>query len=401
MAVWKQFVVALVVIVAAAFAWVRFDPGADAMLANWGMDWARAAVPAQETTSSQNQGDRPRNQTRSAMVIAAPVVEAVINDRLSAIGTGQANASVSVKPYSAGRITEILVEPGTAVEKGDVLAKLESETEQFAVDRARIALEDASARSGRLKSLRSSNAATDVQVTDAELLENTARLALREAELTLERRDIVAPISGVVGILPVEAGNYVTADTQVAIIDDRSSIVVDFWVPERYAAAIVVGAPVSTTSIARPNEVLEGTVKAVDSRLDEASRTLLVEARLANLEDTLRPGMSFRVSMQFPGDRYPSVDPLAIQWGTDGAFVWVVDGGTARRVPVRIIQRNTENVLVAGDLSVGDNVVTEGIHLVREGAELLVGSRGGPAAREQAVSADAAEGASSSQAVRQ
>jgi len=401
MAVWKQFVVALVVIVAAAFAWVRFDPGADAMLANWGMDWARAAVPAQETTSSQNQGDRPRNQTRSAMVIAAPVVEAVINDRLSAIGTGQANASVSVKPYSAGRITEILVEPGTAVEKGDVLAKLESETEQFAVDRARIALEDASARSGRLKSLRSSNAATDVQVTDAELLENTARLALREAELTLERRDIVAPISGVVGILPVEAGNYVTADTQVAIIDDRSSIVVDFWVPERYAAAIVVGAPVSATSIARPNEVLEGTVKAVDSRLDEASRTLLVEARLANLEDTLRPGMSFRVSMQFPGDRYPSVDPLAIQWGTDGAFVWVVDGGTARRVPVRIIQRNTENVLVAGDLSVGDNVVTEGIHLVREGAELLVGSRGGPAAREQAVSADAAEGSSSSQAVRQ
>ena len=401
MAVWKQFVVALVVIVAAAFAWVRFDPGADAMLANWGMDWARAAVPAQETTSSQNQGDRPRNQTRSAMVIAAPVVEAVINDRLSAIGTGQANASVSVKPYSAGRITEILVEPGTAVEKGDVLAKLESETEQFAVDRARIALEDASARSGRLKSLRSSNAATDVQVTDAELLENTARLALREAELTLERRDIVAPISGVVGILPVEAGNYVTADTQVAIIDDRSSIVVDFWVPERYAAAIVVGAPVSATSIARPNEVLEGTVKAVDSRLDEASRTLLVEARLANLEDTLRPGMSFRVSMQFPGDRYPSVDPLAIQWGTDGAFVWVVDGGTARRVPVRIIQRNTENVLVAGALNVGDNVVTEGIHLVREGAELLVGSRGGSAAREQAVSADAAEGSSSSQAVRQ
>lgn len=401
MAVWKQFVVALVVIVAAAFAWVRFDPGADAMLANWGMDWARAAVPAQETTSSQNQGDRPRNQTRSAMVIAAPVVEAVINDRLSAIGTGQANASVSVKPYSAGRITEILVEPGTAVEKGDVLAKLESETEQFAVDRARIALEDASARSGRLKSLRSSNAATDVQVTDAELLENTARLALREAELTLERRDIVAPISGVVGILPVEAGNYVTADTQVAIIDDRSSIVVDFWVPERYAAAIVVGAPVSATSIARPNEVLEGTVKAVDSRLDEASRTLLVEARLANLEDTLRPGMSFRVSMQFPGDRYPSVDPLAIQWGTDGAFVWAVEGGTARRVPVRIIQRNTENVLVAGALNVGDNVVTEGIHLVREGAELLVGSRGGSAAREQAVSADAAEGSSSSQAVRQ
>lgn len=401
MAVWKQLVVALVVVVAAAFAWIRFDPGAGEVLTKLGMDWARAAIPAQETASAPGQGDQPRSQARSAMVIAAPVIEAVINNRLSAIGTGQANASVSVKPYSAGRITEILVEPGSLVEKGETLARLESDTEQIAVDRARIALEDAAARSGRLKSLRSSNAATAVQVTDAVLLENTARLALREAELALERRDVIAPISGVVGILPVEAGNYVTADTQVAMIDDRSSIVVEFWVPERYAAAIVVGAPVSATSIARPNEVLEGTVKAVDSRLDEASRTLLVEARLANREDTLRPGMSFRVSMQFAGDRYPSVDPLAIQWGTDGAFVWAVDNGMARRVPVRIIQRNTENVLVAGDLSVGDNVVTEGIHLVREGAELLVGSRGGPAIRNQAVSADAAEGSTARQAVRQ
>ncbi len=400
MAVWKQLLVAVILLAAAAFAWLRFFPGADAMLANWGVEWARAAVPRQEPASTPAQDGQRRPAARPASVIAAPVVEAVINDRLSAIGTGQAAASVSVKPYSAGRITEILVEPGTEVEKGDVLAKLEAETEQFAVERARIALEDASARSRRLKALRSSNAATAVQVTDAELLENTARLALREAELTLERRDIVAPISGVVGILPVEAGNYVTADTQVAMIDDRSSIVVDFWVPERYAAAIAGGAPVSATSSARPNEVLEGTVKAVDSRLDEASRTLLVEARLGNPDDTLRPGMSFRVTMRFPGDHYPSVDPLAIQWGTDGAFVWAVDGGMARRVPVRIIQRNTENVLVAGDLRPGDEVVTEGIHLVREGAELLVGSRGTSTDADQAR-AEAAEDAPSPQAVRQ
>lgn len=391
MAIWKQLLIAAVLLVAAAFAWLRFFPGADATLASWGIEWARAAVP--KTASAPLQGDKPRQSGRVPSVIAAPVVEAVINDRLSAIGTGQAAASVSVKPYSAGRITEILVEPGAEVRKGDVLARLESDTEQLAVERARIALDDAVARSRRLKSLRSSNAATDVQVTDAELLENTARLALREAELALERRDIIAPISGIVGILPVEAGNYVTSDTEVAMIDDRSSIVVKFWVPERYAAAITVGAPVTATSIARPNEVLQGTVRAVDSRLDEASRTLLVEARLANPDDTLRPGMSFRVSMQFPGDRYPAVDPLAVQWGTDGAFVWVVDNATARRVPVRIIQRNTENVLVAGDIDVGDHVVTEGIHLVREGAELLVGTRAGSAIPGQAASADAAEGA--------
>ena len=46
--------------------------------------------------------------------------------------------------------------------------------------------------------------------------------------------------------------------------------------------------------------------------------------------------------MKFPGDTYPAVSPLAIQWGTDGAFVWAVEDGKAKRMPVRIVQRNTE-----------------------------------------------------------
>src|SRR5690606_18122642 len=114
-------------------------------------------------------------------------------------------------------------------------------------------------------------------------------------------------------------------------------------------------------------------VSAVDNRVDDKSRTLLVQAEIDNVADTLRAGMSFRVEVRFPGDAYPSVDPLAIQWGTDGAFVWVIRDGKAKRTPVRIVQRNTESVLVAAvDLIPGDTVVTEGVHAVREGADVLV-----------------------------
>ena len=65
----------------------------------------------------------------------------------------------------------------------------------------------------RVTALRSTNTATAVQMTEAELAVENARLAVRDAELALERRAIVAPIAGIVGILPVEAGNYVTTDT--------------------------------------------------------------------------------------------------------------------------------------------------------------------------------------------
>jgi RND family efflux transporter MFP subunit len=236
-------------------------------------------------------------------------------------------------------------------------------------------LADAEARRDRVKSLRTSNTATAVQLTEAELAVENARLELREAELNLERRSIVAPIAGVVGILPISAGNYVTPQTNIATIDDRSELLVDFWVPERFSSAISVGAPLTATLVSKPDQVVEGTVSAVDNRVDEASRTLLVQARIPNRDDALRAGMSFRVSMQFAGDTFPAVNPLAVQWGADGAFIWVVRDGKAVRMPVLIVQRNTESVLVDAPVRPGETIVVEGIHAVRDGQEVLVASR--------------------------
>ncbi|TIP96961.1 MAG: efflux RND transporter periplasmic adaptor subunit, partial [Mesorhizobium sp.] len=292
------------------------------------------------------------------------------------------NASVTVNPYSSGRLVEFLVESGAHVEKGQVIATLDSDTEVIAQDRAKVALQDAQAKLVRVKSLRASNAATAVAVADAEVVLANAKLALRDAELALQRRSIVAPIAGVVGILPIAAGNYVTSQSAVATLDDRSSILVEFWVPERFAAAVKIGAQLSATPIANPNKAYSGTVSAIDNRIDEASRTLLVKAKIANPADSLRAGMSFQISMKFPGDSYPAVSPLAIQWGSDGAYIWAIVDGKAKRLAVRIIQRNTETVLVDAPIVSGDMVVTEGTQSVSEGGEVAI-------AGEQLRAADA------------
>jgi RND family efflux transporter MFP subunit len=370
---WKQLVLTLLVVIVAAGLWVRFYPGAGAQLSAWGIDWLDFAV----ADATPEQGDKPRRGRGGPQgaVVATPVVEITINDRLSAIGTSTALQSVAVTPYTSGRMTEVLVKSGATVKAGDAIAKLDLDAEQIAVERAANALKDAEARLQRMQVLRKTNTATAVQVTDAELSVENARLQLREAELALSRRSIETPIGGVVGILPITAGNYVSSQTVIATIDDRSEILVDFWVPERYAAAITVGSPITATSVARPGETFEGVISAVDNRIDVDSRTLQVRARFPNKADKLRAGMSFQVSMKFPGDKYPAVDPLAVQWGSDGAFVWAVRDGKGVRVPVSIIQRNTDSVLVDAELTVNDEVVTEGIHLVRNGAELTVADR--------------------------
>ncbi|WP_265518568.1 efflux RND transporter periplasmic adaptor subunit [Nitratireductor luteus] len=370
---WKQLLLGLLIVVAAAAVWYRFVPGATEIVAGWGLGRAPAEAAVSDDGATRSDGARRSGSggTGSA-VIARPVTNATINDRLTAIGTGKALHSVAVRPYTSGRLVEILARPGEPAEAGAVIARLDAEAEEIALDRAQLALDDAQNRLERINALRSSNTVTAVQQTEAELQVRNAALALRDAQLALERRQIVAPIGGMVGILPVSLGDYVTSSTDIAMLDDRSQLLVDFWVPEKYAQAITVGAPLVAESVARPGERYQGKVQAIDNQVDSTSRTLRIQGLIENPGDILRSGMAFQVEMRFEGESFPAVDPLSIQWGSDGAYVWVVRNGIAQRTPVRIIQRNADTVLVDGTFSNGDQVVTEGVHSVRDGQQVMV-----------------------------
>ncbi|MET3661866.1 efflux RND transporter periplasmic adaptor subunit [Aquamicrobium ahrensii] len=367
MTAWKQILFAIAILAVAAVAGYMFVPGSAATLARLGI--GPVENPAAATGSI---GGQEEPGGRVASVVTAPVSTATINDRLNAIGTGRARATVSVMPYGSGRLTELLVQSGARIETGEIIGRLDSATEEIAVDRARAARDDVLARVERIRLLRTSNAATQVQLTDAELALRNAELTVHDAEVALDRRSVTSPISGIVGILPIEAGNYVTSQTSIATVDDRSSILVDFHVPERFASMIEIGAPLTAVPLANPNREYTGAVSAIDNRIDEKSRTLWVQATIANPSDSLRAGMSFQIAMQFPGESYPAVSPLAVQWGSDGAFIWAVENGKARRVPVRIVQRNTENVLIDAPIVAGSIVVTEGVQSVREGGGVRI-----------------------------
>lgn len=372
MSLWKQCLIGAIVLVAAAVLWVRYYPGAPGMLAAWGIDWIPVAEASADNAGENTVAGESAPAHAPGMVVTSAITNETINDRLNAIGTGRALSSVAVKPLSSGRLTDVIVKSGAQVAKGDIIAKLDSDAEEIAVDRAKLALDDADAKLKRVRALRATNTVTQVQVTDAELEARNAELALRTAQLALEHRSVVAPLSGVVGIVPVNAGEYVTSETTIAVVDDRSQILVDFWVPERFAGSIDVGMPLTANSIARPGEVFDGVVNAIDNRIDPESRTLHIEGRITNPADRLRAGMAFQIGMRFPGDTYPAVDPLAIQWGPEGAYVWVIKNGRAYRINVRIIQRNTASVLVDADFSDGDLVVVQGVQNVRDGAEVML-----------------------------
>lgn len=398
---WKQFVLCIVVIVAGFAAWVYFVPGAGDTMRNAGIPdniVSMIAPKAEETADAgaqqaqgggqaregQGQGDQAQGQGQNrrngggggagrnsaVLVVTQAVVQGVVNDRLNAIGTGDAIRSVAVTPQATGTIREILIKSGDMVKQGQVLAKLDSEEQVIAQGQAQVALNSALEKSNLYHNIKSSVSRMDV--FDSEIAEQNARLQLQVAELNLTRRNIVAPIDGIVGIVPVNIGDNVTTSTPIVTLDDRTEILVDYWVPERFANTVLVGQEVEATSVARPGKVFTGVLEAVDNRIDPASRTLRLRGRIANSSDELRAGMSFAVSMKFPGDKYPAVNPLSVQWDAQGSFVWQVADDKSHKVRVTVVQRNPDYVLVKADLKDGDLIVTQGLQRVRENGAVRV-----------------------------
>lgn len=358
---YQQVAVSVCLLAIGSAAWLFLAPGGRDVLTSYGV---------LEAKSGDSGGGRPPGGFAGGgiQVVSAPVTTGTVNDELTAIGSGEAIRSVTVLPEEAGTITELNLSSGDTVEKGEVIAVLDDREQVLARNLAEVALESAARQAEVNRRIKS--AISDLEVYNAEIAERSAALDLEAAELDLARRRIVAPIAGVAGIVPVNVGDYVTTSSEIVTIDDRSSILVDFSVPERFATAIRPGAPVEASLVSAPQQVFEGEVQAVDNRIDAASRTFMVRARLDNEDDLLRAGMSFDVSMRFPGDVYPAVDPLAIQWDSEGAYVWQLVDGKSTKTRVRIIQRDPDVVLVDAELQEGDVVIIEGIQRLREGASV-------------------------------
>ncbi|WP_062012551.1 efflux RND transporter periplasmic adaptor subunit [Aureimonas sp. AU4] len=379
MALLRQIAATLLVLLAGLALWTWLSPAPGRYLLAEGSPLPAFARPLVSTLSSADDppriGATPQDRQRgnAPLVVTDAAVPSVTRDRLRAVGTAEALRTVAVRPDVTGIVAAIEARSGDAVEAGQVLLRLQSDAERVAVDRARIALAAAEDQVRRYRSLANSSTVTSVQIDEVARARDAAALDLQSAEIALAKREVRAPIAGRIGILDLDVGALVDSSTTLATVDDRSRLRIVFSTPEAFVAQLDVGQPVSVEPSARSGRAFQGAISAIDSRLDQASRTLRTEATVENTGDTLRPGQSFSVEIAFPGDSFLSVDPLAIQWERAGPFVWTVAQDRVAKKPVRIIERNVDRVLVASEtLREGDPVVTEGVQQLREGAPVRI-----------------------------
>jgi RND family efflux transporter MFP subunit len=339
------------------------------------------------------------NSRAPAPIVAAAVTLDDDGFEVKAIGTAAAAKAITIYPQVSGVLSEILFRPGQAVAAGQTLVKLADADQQVAVQKAKITLDAAQAALDRAEQLSRANTITAAALSDARTNFTRAQIDYQTAQLEAGKRTITAPFAGTTGLSGVTVGDLVGSSKAITTLDDVSTVLVAFDVPERASGKVAVGHEVIAATEALPGTAFLGRISAVDSRVDPTARTLRVEATLPNEANVLKPGMAVAISMAFPGEMRPVVPSLSIQYDRNGAYVWKVDNGVVKRVGVDVIDRRSGTVLVVANLQPGDLIAAEGIQRLRENARVNVIDDGSSGAAETPVASVTPEPAATPPAV--
>ncbi|MEO8186477.1 MAG: efflux RND transporter periplasmic adaptor subunit [Burkholderiaceae bacterium] len=361
-------VVALVIVaVLAYFAVDRLSPGPNAVAG------VKATAASVSSKSARAPGTTKGGASAPIAVEVFQVKPTTVQEDLQAVGSLQSNESVILRPEVPGRISAIGFKDGQVVRKGQLLIALDNALNEAEVAQMRAEYDLALSNLRRSEDLASrkfiSSSAQDTAASNAQVAE--AKLKLAQARLSKMR--ILAPFDGVVGIRGVSLGDYVKDGADLVNVEDVRILKVDFRLPERNLTQIKVGQVIGVVADALPGERFSGLIDAINPRIDANGRSLEIRARLENTDGKLRPGMFVRVRV-IVGERSNALlvpEEAIVPQGAEFYVFKVVDG-QARRIPVKIGVRREALVEIVDGLKSGDQVVTAGMRLSRDGQPVQV-----------------------------
>lgn len=329
-----------------------------------------------------------------------------IDITLAALGTVTARNTVTVKPRVDGQLVRINFREGERVKAGEVLAEIDPRPFQAQLDQVsgQLARDQALLANARLDLERyrgllakDSIAKQQVDVQEAQVRQyegvvKADQALVDSAQLQLSFTKVTAPLAGRLGLRQVDVGNMVRSSDAagLVVITQTQPINVLFTIPSDNLSPVVsrlrAGESLTVEAFERDGKakLASGHLQTVDNQIDTATGTVKLKAEFANADDRLFPNQFVNVRLRVETRKEALLIPLAaLQRGTKGSFVYVVGPESAVSVrPVVPGPASGDVVAIEQGLSAGEQVVTDGLDKLREGAKVEVttpgaGSKGG------------------------
>jgi multidrug efflux system membrane fusion protein len=322
---------------------------------------------------------------------------------LDALGTVLPVATVRVRPQVSGVLQKVLYKEGQMVRAGQLLATIDPRQFELTLQQAtgqrmrdEAQLQAARVTLARYETLlkQDSIARQDVDTQRALVQQLEANLVVDKANegtarLNLSYTRITSPVSGRVGLRPVDVGNIVnTSDANgVALVTQLNPIDVQFAIPQEQAADLQANANgfMEARALDRTRtQVLDvGVFSSLDNQVDVQTGTVRAKARFNNTRGALFPSQFVNVQLNVRTIRDAIVVPVtALRHGSDGDYVFVLqEDRTVKIRPVKAGQMTTDKVQVTSGLQVGERVITEGADRLRDGSRVVLPGDNPAAAR--------------------
>jgi membrane fusion protein (multidrug efflux system) len=364
---WKAVVaLGLLVVIAAGAYWWQVDGNNPLTRPSAISSGAGGGAP--DKTSPAPPGNVPPVPVEVAKVAIEPSKRTT-----AAVGTFRSFESTVVRPEIAGRIVAFNFKEGEKVTAGQVLVRLDDTLEKANLAQAKSQLDLAKANFDRAQTLLARNVGTGKALDEARAQLQSSQAAVDLAQARLEKMTLVAPFAGTIGLRKVSIGDYLAPGADIINLEQTDPLKIDFRVPEIFLPAVKIGAQINVQADAYPGRNFEGEIYAINPLVDEAGRSLVLRARIANSDDLLRPGLFARIDVTLAvRERSIFIPEQAIVPVGGDTFVFKVVDNKAVLTKVTLGLRRTAQVEVLQGLGDGDQVVTGGLLKIRDGSPVAV-----------------------------
>ena len=301
---------------------------------------------------------------------------------LSAIGTVAAVQGVTVSADLPGIIDRIAFDSGKTVQAGEMLVQLDTRQEQAQLTAAEAQRDLARLNLDRMTDLyrQGITSQSDFDRTAAEHKQAEAHVG--EIRATIDRKKIRAPFTGLLGIRQVNLGQYLKGGDPVVPLQSLQPIYVNFTLPQQEVGKARVGGGVRVSFQGMAGSELSGTISAVDSVVDQATRNVQIQATFANADGRLHPGMFVQAQVVLgAGSPIVALPASAISYAPYGDSVFIVEDVKAptgqsyrgvRQQFVKLGGSRGDQVAVVSGVKAGEEIVSSGAFKLRNGAAVRV-----------------------------
>ncbi len=325
--------------------------------------------PAFERSGTPSGGSAPEQRLPVKVYVVRPDT---LYEKIFTTGTLVANEEVELRSEVSGKIVKIYFQEGSRVSKGDLLVKINDAEMQAQLQRELSRKELAEKAEQRQRQL-FERALISQEAYDAAKNElNTVNANIQLIKAQIEKTEIHAPFEGQIGLKYVSEGSYITPNTRIASLQDTQPIKIDFSIPEKYANVVRKEMKI-VFRVQGLDRVFEGVVYAIEPKVEQSTRTVLLRAISPNPNGELFPGAFAEVELILQRiDNALTIPSEALIPDISGQRVFVAREGRAQTQRVQTGIRTATTVQITEGIKAGDSVITSGILQLRSGMPVQI-----------------------------